>query len=480
MGFLTIMKIESHRKLQLFSLIFVTCLFLLIVQKSYGVTFEKAKFEQDVRYFKNEPLELYGEFRMFLNGTVARYIDLKAALGSSYKKLNEDYNTSTLIWAMEIEYSPLKGLSMGIGHKKINYSPYVFHSETWQDNFLQGLFFHIKESEYVQIDAFIAMHAEDDTKLCFNDNITNKILTPQLPENVQLNLGAIAEQNFDGVWQEHPAIWGGGCLYLSPFDGIYFKEIYVHENYQVDKWGEGYLNYNNDIYLSSLELKPIHWFKIDLLYSIMSKNIHIYKGAWNLYGKGQNGMILDFSERQKPKAREIAVCFQSPDEEAQAGAQFKLSVIYRDIDIDYNPLHMNNGLFDEGRGEDELNDIFSGEKGFVIKFNKSFSSKIDVYVEKLQLEEGIIYNNKIDDTRNEYRGGICGQQIMDIFKFSLIYRTIKFDHTEFKGGQTKLNGWLLCLGAVISKYFSMEFSFIEHRYWITHNNEFLGKLIFQF
>lgn len=463
-------------------LTFILWILLIVYFPSigYSIHFEKGYVYTDLIKRQNDSLEMIGEFRLHFHSLAGESLKMNGVIGSAYKKLNEDYNIQTFIWSLDIIYTPLVGLKMGLGHKRVNYSPYLFYSESWQDNFLQGLFFEIKESEHMQLKAFVGLHAEDDTSFNMENRLTSIIIQSEIPNNMSLNLGTIQEMNFNGVWQEHPAIWGGSHLLFSPLKGIELHEYYLHEEYQVDRWYIGFINYDNDILLSKLIFDPLTWVKFDLLYSYMLKNIQTFKAVWNQFGKGEHGLSLDFSQHEKAKAKEINIILKSPENQSTPAGDFELKVTYRSIDLNYTPLHMDNGNFDEDRGEDELNDIFSGEEGYIIRFEKGLAYQSAFFIERYQLKEGLIYHNLINDTRKEWRGGMFIELFRDIYRFSVTYRTINFDETYFKNGSKILNGWLFSMGGGITQYFNWDISFIEHQHWVTHNNKFLFRLIFKF
>ncbi len=254
-------------------------LFILIIlsREIYSFSFDGLYIEQGLSYYNYQPIELYGEFRLFYSGNAGRYLHLNGTLGTGYKKWTDHYQVETLVWAMDVEYTPLIGIGLSVGHKLINYSPYVFHSELRQDNFLQGLFVKIDESEKIKLQGFIAMHAEDNTTIPITYSKTNRVYSYDPSQNYPLNIGNIPEQFYNNVWQEHPALWGGALLNLNPIDQISIQEIFLHENYQIDKTGEGYYTYQNDILESSLLFSPSSWFNIKLLYAMMSKNVQAYK-----------------------------------------------------------------------------------------------------------------------------------------------------------------------------------------------------------
>jgi hypothetical protein len=414
----------------------------------FAINIENVEFENQISgntgKVKTYPWGYYQVFRLYLAGWTFSKIYLKSIISTKYLPLNKFYDIETLVWFISLKYAYLNNADFSIGNQRLNFSPYILHSEEWQDNFLRAIYFNYK-NEILNFVGFIGCHTEWTNSKYFKNKL------------VKINAGFISYHYVNGVKSEGPSIWAG-----TKFDyKNLFSFIYLHENYSYDRAGYGYYIFNNDIFGSYFNIYQLKFLKFTIFYSLMLKKYDAYRGYWNYYGEGKHRLFLDYSEIKNYPAYEVKTEFVKNDEKNLI-KNFNIKLILRNIDKNYNPLHMDTPTFDENRGEDDLENLYPGMKGYIVNFVKPVLKNFKIGYEYREFDE--FKENRI---------------ITQILFFKIVYRIPKIKDSNF-ATPVNLNGFYITGEINLKNNLKIFLKYVENRYFIKNRNEFLARLNYVF
>jgi len=385
------------------------------------------------------------------------------ALGNKLEHFNSLENIKAVVWAINLSYYYKFNVYAGIGDRLIDYSPYTIHMEDWNDNVFKGLFLHFESKRYeIEMDGFIGLHAEETNSIRFEG------------VSLKADAGFINKYFINRIQTETPTIWGAFRLARSWSDHVSSELIYVRENYILEKSVTGFITYY--VFDNNLAEIPFHIrfherILLDLSGAAMIKNYTKYNGAGNYYGQGKHKLEKDYENSLLAYASEVKLRLNGLVPVILLNGNYTFTGRY--IEQEYNPVHMDDGRLEESRGEDFLDDLYPGEKGFIVAGEWPFIPGNFIgfeYQRFLHTVHQKLYQEK--------RYFIKQFFTKDISLMFLLYN--KIGYLDTTGNIDDLTGFIVRSEAMISSYLSFNLWFVEHRDNIKGNNTLFFETLFKF
>ena len=172
------------------NIIKILILLFFMLNSLSAINIENVEFENQISgntgKVKTYPWGYYQVFRLYLAGWTFSKIYLKSIISTKYLPLNKFYDIETLVWFISLKYAYLNNADFSIGNQRLNFSPYILHSEEWQDNFLRAIYFNYK-NEILNFVGFIGCHTEWTNSTYFKNKL------------VKINAGFISYHYVNGV-----------------------------------------------------------------------------------------------------------------------------------------------------------------------------------------------------------------------------------------------------------------------------------------
>ncbi len=447
----------------------ILLLLLILSGQIYGITFTGGSLE--IQYLSHygtatnltDVSELYQEFQINIQGKPNRCLEIRSALKTPWLPVNEINNIDLINWFIQVRYKPYYFLVFQLGDVRVNYSPYTIYTEKWQDNLFKGLMAEIT-LENLYIHSFIGFHSENTNYIPFQDM------------RLKSDIGYIYQYyNHNGIIKEQPSIWGGLYFQYSWFDNYKLKLIYAHENYRLDKPDYGYYYFYNNIYQSKINFAFFKWLKLNGMGAVYAQNYKAYNGDWDYYGAGKHRLVFDYSQLEFYPAYECGCILKNPLYKKNYIWGTEISVFYRFIEKEYNPVHMDNGTWEEDRGEDFLNNVYSDRKGFIYRVVQPLYSVLNMGVEHRDFK-----NIKETSSHWDSRIFIDFHSISDVVDMLLLYRVQKLKRDTFNDGSIQLNGIYANLQFNFNKQWNAGLIYTENKNDIKSYNELIVKLKYRF
>lgn len=388
---------------------------------------------------------LFQEVRINIHGSPNRFLEIESAFKTSWQPVHNMTNFNILNWIIQVRYKPYYFLTFGVGNVKVDYSQYTIHTEEWQDNIFKGLMAEINYGRFY-LHSFVGFHTEATNSIPFQD------------KEFKTDIGYIYEYyDSNEVLNEQPAIWGGILLRYSWQKNAHFKFIYVHENYRIDKPDYGYYFFYNNIYQTILNFSPIDWCNLKSMFAIYAQDYDAYNGAWDYYGGGKHRLFFDYSELSFYPAYEFGGNLKNPLLGTEVG------IYYRYIDKGFNPVHIDNGRWEENRGEDFLDNVYSDTKGFIYQIIQPLYPVLNIGIEYQDFEK--IRDGRIFANFNS---------LFNLIDMLLLYRT------KASVSEDKLSGLYIKIESKVTEDWRAVLIYTENKDDIKDYNEFLLNLRYNF
>jgi len=390
-------------------------------------------------------------------------VKIQFSIGNKLEEFKSLDNIKVIVWKIVLLYYFKYNLYIGIGDRYINYSPYTIHLEEWNDNIFKGIFVHYKSDRYnLYFDGFVGLHSEETNRIKFEG------------EYLKTDVGFINKYYIDKIQTESPTIWGG--FKISKSWNRYFKNdlIYIRENYSLEKPVVGFISYyffNNDIYQPSFYFNYNNKLFFDIIPILMIKKFTKYNGAGDYYGEGKHKLEIDYEKKEFVPAGEISFVIRNIYNYFLLNGKYTFT--YRYIDEDYNPVHIDDGRLAENRGEDFLNDLLIGEKGYII------NAEIPILKNHFWGIEYQAFINTFNQKKYFEKRYFLKQMIINKVNLLLMLQN-KNGYLNEYGNINNLTGFIIILKGEISKNFYLQFQYIENKDNIKNNNIVLLKSVIKF
>jgi hypothetical protein len=366
------------------------------------------------------------EARLFINGSPNSSLEIKNEIKSSWLPDLKGSPTSDvslfdlIAWKTVLYFKTSSQFQIGFGNVFVNYSPYVFHAEEWQDAFFKGVFGQINEEKF-SLHVFLGFHSESQK--------TNVVL---MAPGIK-NLGFFYNQrNFHNTVVQQPTLWGGFNASYDVSDRLALKLIAGHESYSITSEPGDYFFYANEIIQPEILWSPVSWFGCHLSVSGYFQSYQAYYGMWDYFGPGKHFMVLDYTSRNFYPAGEGSIDLRNPLFKVPALAT-TARILYRYIDKNYQPVHMDNGAWDENRGEDFMDFLAVDRKGWIFSLSQPLFKVLAIGGEAR-------FFKSIDDkiSQEDYRANIRCESLFQFLNLSLILRSQSLTGAAFKDGSGNL------------------------------------------
>ncbi|MBN1897954.1 MAG: hypothetical protein JW827_04185 [Spirochaetes bacterium] len=385
------------------------------------------------------------------------------SIGNKLQPFKDEDSIKVLLWSANLTYYFKNDIYIGIGDRFINYSPYTIHLEEWNDNVFKGLFFHYESQRYnVDFDGFVGLHSEETNRIKYNG------------EYLRTDAGFINKYYIDRIQTESPTIWGGFKLKKIWNDFFDTELIYVRENYSLERPVTDFISYyffNNDIFQLACDFEYKKKIFLNLMPAIMNKSFIKYNGAGDFYGEGRHKLQKDYERSVVEKAGEARLVIHDLYDFYLLNGKF--SFMYRYIEEEFNPVHMDNGRLAEGRGENFLDDLLVGEKGFIINAEIPL---LESHFWGVEFQE---YNHIRNDKKYLDKRYYIKQNFTEDFNLLFMLRSQQ-GYLDEHGMINDLQGLVIRLDGKLMRYFNLQLWFVEHMSYQKNNNEILLKGVLKF
>lgn len=406
---------------------------------------------------------VYQELHIGIEGDANRYLKIRSALQTPWMPIHQIEQFDLINWYIQVQYKPYYFLLVQVGDVRVNYSPYTIHTEDYQDNIFKGLMVEYQKKD-VYIHSFIGFHSENTNRLAFQDT------------QYKSDLGYIYRYyDHNGVINEEAAIWGGFFLNYNWQKKNDIRLIYAHENYRLDKSGYGYYFFQNNIFSSECYLNILDWINLKGLYSYYGQSYKAYNGSWDYFGSGKHRLILDYAQLKFYPAYEYGGMITNPLYKKHIVLGTQIGCYYRYIHDQYTPVHMDNGQWQENRGENFLDNIKNNTKGMIYKMIQPLYPILQVGAEYRDFS-GVNNNTKHWDSR------IFAQfdSLLKVADLLVLYRIQRSKHMTFTGDHHHLDGMYINLSINIVKHWQAGAVFTENKDDVKGYNEFIARVKYYF
>jgi hypothetical protein len=404
---------------------------------------------------KKETSKFLHQLKLNIEGHPTAKIETYGTIGNLWMASKGQYNvwTHVLRVGFRIRHSP--NLTFGIGTLDINYSPYTIHLEEWQDNIFSGAFIESKGRNW-DLSGFVGNHCEDKRTRVFKGY------------EVKPDIGYIYKFQFRNVETGHPTLWAGVKFNYELSDWTSLSSIYIHENYLFDREGYGCYIFNNNIIENIVRFKPLKFMNFSLDYALCEKNYSAYSGYWDYYGMGKHDLFLDYRKTEYANAYEVNAEIVVPKTKSS------INGIYRNIGKDYTPLHMDNGDWDEERGENIFDNVYPDSKGWIGILKQTIYKKHRWTCEYWSFEDQCKSKKTV-----EWRF-IVEQGIADWLDIACMYRSKKATIGFIRDDYDSIGGLFISLTAGLKGKVKGEIQFTQNKYDYRDCDEFLCKIFVPF
>lgn len=381
-----------------------------------------------------------------------------ASEGDPLAYLKNPSDMKAVTWAISFRYCPKYGLYVGVGDRYINYSPFVLHLEEWENNVFKGLFVNYRNDRFkLAFDGFLGLHAEDTYPVRFEG------------EYLKTDIGFINKYYINRIKTEFPSIWGCFKFEKSWGQSLILHFIFLHENYCLEKRFDvfnSYYFFKNYIFelLVGYKTKNFHFGFCPLF---MIKNYSKYNGYGDFYGPGLHKLVFDYYNTAYIPSGELTL---------GAGRFLNFPVlnswmelIFRYMEKGFIPVHADNARIKYNRGENFLDDVFTEEKGFILKFEQPLF---------LNIKTGIDYSYFVSTVSGKQfvqtRYFLKGTPFLGLVFFVAFCSEEGF--LEDYGEVGNLKGIIANLEFSPLKWLVVKLWFVQNKWHIKNNNELMIKI----
>ncbi len=374
------------------------------------------------------------------------------SIANTMEKFTSVSNFKVIVWKISLFYFPGYGVYAGIGDRYLNYSKFLLHLEEWEDNVFKGFFVNYTNVRYnFSFDGFIGLHAEDTNRMRFNG------------EYLKTDIGFINKYYVNRIKTESPSIWGCFKIFKPVNNKFLLKLIYVYENYSLERQQElfnSYFFFYNHLFELDLntKFKNINFAFVPLF---MIKQYTKYNGYGDYYGPGKHKLIVDYSHYKPIISGEVKAGF------------WNIEVIYRYLEKGFIPVHIDNARIKYNRGENFLDNIFTEEKGYIIKFLQPVFN--NTYL-------GINYYSFVSTVNlkkyNEIRY-IFKSKLLNLAEVLIIFYNQRGFLSDY-GEIGELKGFIVKLSTEIKNKFKLDFWITENKWYIKDKDEIMINIRYRY